>query len=62
MQSSRSYIRDSSGFIEKMKRIGKIPEDTILVTDHVVGLYPRLQHGEGPNALREKLVEENSLK
>ena len=62
MQSSWSYIPDSSDFIEKMKRIGKIPEGTILVTDDVIGLYPRLLHEEGPNALREKLVEENSLK
>ena len=62
MQSSWSYIRNSSDFMEKMKRIGKILEDAILVSDDVVGLYLFLLPEEGLNAFTEKLVEESSLK
>ena len=58
MQSSWSYIQNSSDFMEKMKRIGKILEDAILVSDDVVGLYPLLLL----NAFTETLVEESSLK
>ena len=53
MQSSWSYIRNSSDFMEKMKRIGKILEDAILVSDDVVGLYPFLLLEEGVNAFTE---------
>ena len=62
MQSSWSHIRDSSDFMKKMKRIGKILEDAILVSDDVVGLYLFLLPEEGLNAFTEKLVEESSLK
>ena len=62
MQSSWSYIHNSSDFMEKMKRIGKILEDAILVSDDVVGLYLFLLPEEGLNAFTEKLVEESSLK
>ena len=33
-----------------MKRVGKIPEDTILATLNVVGFYPRIPHKEGLEA------------
>ena len=62
IQSSWSHIRDSSDFMKKMKRIGKILEDAILVSDDVAGLYPFLLLEEGLNAFTEKLVEESSLK
>ena len=60
IQSSWSYILDSSDFIVKMKRIGEIPEDAILVTVEVIGLYPSIQHKEGFDALKEKLEEKSS--
>ena len=53
MQSSWSYIRNSSDFMEKMKRIGKILEDAILVSDDVVELYPFLPPEEGLNPFSE---------
>ena len=62
MQSSWSYIRDSSDFIEKMKRVGKIPEGSFLVTADVAGLYPSIPHKEGLEALKEKLEEHPSTK
>ena len=44
MQSSRSYIKDSGDFIKKIKDIGTIPKDSILITADVVGLYPSIPH------------------
>ena len=58
MQSSWSYIQGSGDFIDKMKRIGKVPEGSFLVTADVVGLYPSIQHKEGILALRNKLEEQ----
>ena len=41
MQNVLSYIRDSQHFLEKIKTIGSVPENAILVTVDVVGLYPQ---------------------
>ena len=55
MQSSRSYIKDSGDFIKKIKNIGPIPKDSILVTADIVGLYPSIPHEAGLKALAEAL-------
>ena len=62
MQSGLSYIRDFGDFIDKMKRIGKVPEGFFLVTADVVGLYPSIPHKEGILALKSKLEEQTSSK
>ena len=62
MQSGWSYIRDFGDFIDKMKRIGKVPESSSLVTADVVGLYPSIPHKEGIIALKSKLEEQTSSK
>ena len=62
MQSGWSYIQDSRDFIDKMKRIGKVPEGSFLVTADVVGLYPSIPHKEGILALKSKLEEQISSK
>ena len=51
MQDSWSYIKDSGGFLNKIKNIGKIPEGGILVTADIIGLYPSISHGSGLEAL-----------
>ena len=61
MQSSWSYIRDSGDFIDKMKRIGKVPEGSFQVTTDVIGLYPRITHKEGILVLK-KIRRTNLLK
>ena len=58
MQNGWSYIQDSGDFIDKMKRIGKIPEESFLVTADVAGLYPSIPRNEGIAALKQKLEEE----
>ena len=44
MQSSQSYIKNLGDFIKKIRIIGTIPKDSILITADVVGLYPSISH------------------
>ena len=55
LQNGLSYIRDSQHFLEKIKTIGSVPENAILVTADVVGLYPNISHQAGLKALKEAL-------
>ena len=55
MQKGWSYIKDSGDFIKKTQNLGSIPENAILVTADVVGLYPSIPHEAGLKALREVL-------
>ena len=58
MQESWSYIKDSNDFIRKTK---DIPQDALLVTADVVGLYPSTLHEAGLKALKKALDKrENS--
>ena len=47
VQRVKSYIKDTNHFLNKIKKIGKLPEGAILCTMDVVGLYPNIPHGEG---------------
>ena len=47
--------KDSRDFIKKTRDLGSIPENAILVTADVVGLYPSIPHEAGLKALRELL-------
>ena len=47
--------KDSRYFIKKTRDLGSIPENAILVTADVVGLYPSIPHEAGLKALRELL-------
>ena len=51
MQNGFSYIRDTQHFLEKMKTIGSVPENAILLTADIVGLYPNILHQAGLKAL-----------
>ena len=55
MQSSWSYIKDSRDFPRKIKKMGNLPGNSILVTMDVVGLYPSIPHELGLKALEEAL-------
>ena len=62
MQNGWSYIRESGDFIEKMKRIRKIPEGSFLITADVVCLYPSIVHNESILVLKQNLEEQPSTK
>ena len=44
MQSEWYYIKDSNDFINKIKHLQNIPDNPLLVTADVVGLYPSIPH------------------
>ena len=50
-----SYIRDSQNFLEKIKTSGSVPENAILVTTDVVGLYPNIPRQGGLKVLKRAL-------
>ena len=62
MQSGISYIRDSQHFSEKIKTIGSVPENAILVTADVMSLYPNIPHQAGLKALNEALEKRDIKK
>ena len=51
MREGMSYIKDSNDFIHKIRGLQDIPNDVLLVTADVVGLYPTTIH---------KIFESNS--
>ena len=55
MQSSWSYIKDSGDFLRKIKQIRNFPENPILVTADVKGLYSSIPHELGLKTLEEAL-------
>ena len=55
MQNGWSHIRDSNDFINKIKNLKNIPNNSILVTADVAGLYPSIPHKSGWNAIKEAL-------
>ena len=64
MQESWSYIKDSANFINKISQIGHIPENAILVTVDVVGLYASTPRKVLATALKKEKREnkDNLLK
>ena len=40
-------MKNTNHFLNKIKKIGKLPEGAILCTIDVAGLYPNIPHGEG---------------
>ena len=62
MKKGLSYIRNSGDFIDKICRMGSIPDNAILVTADVMALYPRISHDAGLKALREVLNKREQKK
>ena len=55
MRSAKSYIRDTSDFLKRLKELGSVTQNALLVGAHVVGLYPSIPHQDGLEALPIKL-------
>ena len=55
IQKEKSYIKDSSDFVNKIKSLQNIPEGAILVTADVVGLYRSIPQEAGLKTFREAL-------
>ena len=52
-QKVKSYIKDTNDFLRKMASLPPLPDDIILCTIDVVGLYSNIPHDEGLIALRK---------
>ena len=51
----KSYIKDTNDFLKKLKNLPILPENAILCSIDVVGLYPNIFHEFGLNALKKSL-------
>ena len=51
----KSYIKDVNGFLNKLGSLPKLPDDIILCTGDVVGLFPKIPQNEVLSALRKRL-------
>ena len=61
-QGGKSYIKDSGNFLGKIKALRCIPDNALLVTADVVGLYLSIPHQAGLIALKEALDKRLSKK
>ena len=55
MQEGSPFVKDSSSFIIKLKSTDHIPQDAIMVTVDVIGLYTSIPHDAGLEVLRKAL-------
>ena len=58
MRSAKSYMRDNSDFLKRLKELGSVLQNALLVTADVVGLYPSIPHQDGLEALPIKLDQQ----
>ena len=58
-QAVKSYIKypykDTNDFLNKLRFLPKLPDNIVLCTVAVAGLYPNIPHEEGLSALRKQL-------
>ena len=50
VQNLKSFIKDTTDFLNKLEIIRKVPEGALLVTMDVTSLYTNIPHNEGINA------------
>ena len=52
---SKSFVKDTNHFLSLLAKLGEIPDNILLCTEDVVGLYPNIPHGEGLEAMCKAL-------
>ena len=62
MENGCPYVKGSSDFKNKIKKLGRLFRKNTLVTADVVALYPSIPHEDGLETLRERLVKSEDLK
>ena len=55
-----SYIRDTTDFLLKLKELGQLHKDSLLVTIDVVSLYTNIPHKDGIRATKYALEKRQS--
>ena len=56
-QALPSYIRDTTDFIIRLKNLGRVPENSILVTLDVSSLYTNIDTDDGLAIIEEELTK-----
>jgi hypothetical protein len=51
----KSFVKDTTHLLQKLKEVGPIPQDSWLVTLDVVALYPSIPHEGALNAVKAML-------
>ena len=59
VQTTQSFIKDTTHFLNKFQQLGQLPNNAILVTLDVSTLYTNIPHNEGINACRHFLDTRN---
>ena len=54
----KSYIKDTNDFLKKRRYLPDLPQDSIICTIDVVGLYPSIPNEEGMRFLRYVLEKD----
>ena len=57
----KSYIKDTNHFLQKVRDLPDLPDNALLCTIDVTGLYPNIPHEEGLVALRNALNNRSSF-
>ena len=62
-QAVKLCIKDTNDFLNKLHSLPKLPDNVILCTVDVVGVYPNIPHEEGLSALRNlaEVVLKNNI-
>ena len=61
-QKVKCYFKDTNHFLNKVKKIGKLPEGVIFCTMNVFVLYTNITNGEGLVSLRKFLETRDNKK
>ena len=59
LQTTQSFIKDTTHFLNKLQQLGQLPNNAILVTLDVSSLYTNIPHNEGIDACRHFLDARN---
>ena len=54
-QKVKSFIKDTNDFLNKLNELRDLPDEFIICTINVVGLYPNTQQKEGLEAIQKAL-------
>ena len=58
----KSYIKDNNDFLEKLRGLPDLPEESIICTIDAIGLYPSIPNKEGRRFLRNVLEKKSNKK
>ena len=61
VSKTRSFVKDTYHFLSLLAKLGEIPDNALLCTADVVGLYPDIPYSEGLEDMRKALNTAESV-